>query len=56
MAKTANELVLELESEVCRRLTSGSIPLTIDGKKVDVIPELQGENGNYWCGLDIKEA
>ncbi len=58
MAKTANELLEELQ-KISFRLTSGDIPLTIDGKKVMVHPELRGfcgENGNYWCELNIKEA
>ena len=55
MAKTANELLEELRYNVIFKLTSGSIPLTINGEKVEVTPELYGESGDYWCELCIKE-
>jgi hypothetical protein len=55
MAKTVNELLIELQ-RVSYSLTSGDIPLTINGEKVEVVPELKGEDGDYWCELDIKEG
>ena len=55
MAKTMNELLKELQ-RISFSLTSGDIPLVVKGEKVHVVPELKGENGDYWCELDIKEG
>lgn len=55
MAKDANQLLIELQRNVIFRLTTGEIPITINGEKVEITPELQGENGDYWCELNIKK-
>ena len=56
MAQTVNELIKQLTKGVAYKLTSGSIPIKIDGKIVEVTPELCGENGDYWCELYIKKG
>ena len=56
MAKDANQLLIELQRNVIFRLTAGEIPITINGEKVEITPELQGENGDYWCELNIKKV
>lgn len=50
-----NEFVEKL-TNVSRLLTSGSIPVTINGKRVKILePTLEGENGDYWCNIQIEE-
>jgi hypothetical protein len=37
-------------------LTSGDIPVTINGKSVEITDvTLEGSNGNYWCDIKTKE-
>ena len=55
MAKTVNQLISELQC-VSSQLTSGGIPLKIDGKTIEITAELGGENGDYWGELCIKEG
>jgi hypothetical protein len=55
MAKTMNELLIGLQ-RISFSLTSGDIPLVVKGEKVHVVPELKGENGDYWGELDIKKG
>ena len=56
MAKNVNDLINELQRDVASRLTSGDIPLKVNGNIVEVTPELWGEDGDYWCRLLIKEV
>ena len=49
---TLNEL-LNKGLSISRRLTSGDIPLTMNGEPIDVDITLEGENGNYWADLKV---
>ena len=51
---TLNGLIEKL-TFISRQLTSGDIPLKVDGKEVDINATLEGEQGNYWCNINIKE-
>ncbi len=54
-AMTANELFGRLR-KVIWMLTSGDIPVTINGKSVEITDvTLEGSNGNYWCDIKTKE-
>ena len=53
--KSMNELLGCLKGFLFH-LTSGDIPIKVNGKEISSIePELEGENGDYWCNLIIKE-
>ena len=51
---TLNEL-LKKGKEISWMLTSGDIPLTMNGEPIDVDITLEGENGNYWADLKVIE-
>ena len=50
---TLNEL-LNKGISISRRLTSGDIPLTMNGEPIEIVDiTLEGENGNYWADLKV---
>ena len=52
---TLNELMNKGLS-ISRRLTSGSIPVTVNGKPIEIVDiTLEGENGNYWADMKVVE-
>ena len=56
MIMNMNMLITAL-TRVSYRLTSGSIPLTLNGQPINIIDAtLEGSNGNYWCDLKTEES
>ena len=52
---TLNEL-LNKGKEISWMLTSGDIPLTMNGEPIEIVDiTLEGENGNYWADLKVIE-
>ena len=50
---TLNDL-LKKGREVSCMLTSGDIPLTINGEPIEIVDiTLEGENGNYWADMKV---
>ena len=55
------EVLSMIELDGCLRgisyaLNTGYIPIKVNGKEVSLIePELEGEDGDYWCNIIIKE-
>ena len=52
---TLNEL-LEKGKKVSWLLTSGDIPLTMNGEPIEIVDiTLEGSNGNYWADMKVVE-
>lgn len=50
---TLNEL-LKKGQKISWMLTSGDIPLTMNGEPVEIIDiTLEGSNGNYWADMKV---
>lgn len=50
---TLNEL-LKKGRQVSWMLTSGDIPLTMNGQPIEIYDiTLEGENGNYWADIKV---
>lgn len=50
---TLNDL-LKRGREVSWMLTSGDIPLTMNGEPIEIVDiTLEGDNGNYWADMKV---